>query len=360
MLDIACGAGEPALTVAEKVGPKGSVLATDFVEEMIGYARSKAQARSLSNVEFRCVDGEVINEMKDSFDAVTMRWGLMFMPDPVKCMHCANTALKPGGKAVISVWTEAANNPFVTVPLGVLKRHMDVPTPPPGAPGIFALANPDRLHSIFADAGFRDVAIEQVTIPMADFADRRRIRRLHPRTRGARGQPVRAVAGGDAGTRQERDRSGRREIQLKARARVSPGHYPRCRRHQVRNSDNRGLSPVLPSSMSAGFSGFVMLWVQLALPLHWPLLVAGAGTFVYRRKIKNRGKFFIMAWVLGYGIQGLIALPWSLIGLALSDLYRQFPILTVLNIYFLALTSLLLTVWAMHVIANRYWIRLFP
>ena len=170
VLDIACGAGEPALTIAERVGPGGAVLATDFVEEMIGYARSKAQARSLSNIEFRCVDGEVIDEMKNSFDAVTMRWGLMFMPDPVKCMHCANSALKPGGKAVISVWTEAANNPFVTVPLGVLKRHMDIPAPAPGAPGIFALADPDRLHAIFAEAGFSDVTIEQVSIPMADFS----------------------------------------------------------------------------------------------------------------------------------------------------------------------------------------------
>ena len=169
VLDIACGAGEPALSVAEKVGPKGSVLATDFVEEMIGFARSTAKARSLSNIEFRCVDGEVVDGQAGAFDAVTMRWGLMFMPDPVKCMRCANTALKPGGKAVVCCWTEPANNPFVTVPLGVLKRHMDIPQPPAGAPGIFALANPDRLRAIFAEAGFRDVAIEQVQIPMADF-----------------------------------------------------------------------------------------------------------------------------------------------------------------------------------------------
>jgi ubiquinone/menaquinone biosynthesis C-methylase UbiE len=170
VLDIACGAGEPALTVAEKVGPKGSVLATDFVAEMVDFARSKAKARALTNVEFRCVDGEVIDAPAGSFDAVTMRWGLMFMPDPVACMRCANTALKPGGKAVVSCWTEAANNPFVTVPLGVLKRHMEIPEPPAGAPGIFALASPGRLRDIFAEAGFRDVAIEQVTIPMADFA----------------------------------------------------------------------------------------------------------------------------------------------------------------------------------------------
>jgi len=170
VLDIACGAGEPALTVAERVGPKGAVLATDFVEEMVGYARSKAQARALSNIEFRCIDGEVLDVPNGAFDAVTMRWGLMFMPDPVACMHCANAALRPGGKAVVSVWTEAANNPFVTVPLGVLKRHMDIPDPPAGAPGIFALANPDRLRAIFTEAGFRDVTIEQVTLPMADFA----------------------------------------------------------------------------------------------------------------------------------------------------------------------------------------------
>jgi ubiquinone/menaquinone biosynthesis C-methylase UbiE len=170
VLDIACGAGEPALTVAETVGPGGSVLATDFVEEMIGFARSKAKGRKLSNVEFRCVDGETIDTPNGTFDAVTMRWGLMFMPDPVACMRRVHAALKPGGKAVVCCWTEAANNPFVTVPLGVLKRHMEVPTPPAGAPGIFALASADRLREIFTEAGFRDIAIEQVTIPMADFA----------------------------------------------------------------------------------------------------------------------------------------------------------------------------------------------
>ena len=170
VLDIACGAGEPALTVAERVGPSGSVLATDFVEEMVGFARSKAQARALSNIEFRHVDGEVIDMPDSTFDAVTMRWGLMFMPDPLACMRRAHAALKVGGKAVVCCWTEAADNPFVTVPLGVLKRHMEVPEPPAGAPGIFALANADRLRAVFADAGFRDVVIEQVTIPMADFA----------------------------------------------------------------------------------------------------------------------------------------------------------------------------------------------
>jgi ubiquinone/menaquinone biosynthesis C-methylase UbiE len=170
VLDIACGAGEPALAVAETVGPTGSVLATDFVEEMLGYARAKAKTRSLTNIEFHCVDGESLDAPASSFDAVTMRWGLMFMPDPVACMHRVNAVLKPGGKAVVTCWTDAAENPFITVSLGALKRHMDVPTPPPGAPGIFALADPDRLRAIFSEAGFRDVAIEQVTIPMADFA----------------------------------------------------------------------------------------------------------------------------------------------------------------------------------------------
>ncbi len=80
--------------------------------------------------------------MKDAFDAVTMRWGLMFMPDPGKCMHRAYTALKPGGKAVISVWTEAANNPFVTVPLGVLKRHMEFPLRPRARPASSRLPTP--------------------------------------------------------------------------------------------------------------------------------------------------------------------------------------------------------------------------
>ncbi len=80
VLDIACGTGEPALPAAEVVGPAGYVLGTDLSEEMLAVAREKAQTRGLNNVEFRQVDGEEMDVETSSFDAVTCRWGIMFMP----------------------------------------------------------------------------------------------------------------------------------------------------------------------------------------------------------------------------------------------------------------------------------------
>ncbi len=94
----------------------------------------------------------------------------MFMPDPLACLRPALRALRPGGRLAVACWADPARNPFVTVPMGVLKKHMTIPDPPPGAPGIFAFASADRLRGVLEEAGFRDVVVEQVTIPMADFA----------------------------------------------------------------------------------------------------------------------------------------------------------------------------------------------
>src|SRR5215467_14153679 len=52
VLDVAGGSGEPGLTIAEKVGPRGSVTCTDGVAEMVEAARQEALRRGLANVQF--------------------------------------------------------------------------------------------------------------------------------------------------------------------------------------------------------------------------------------------------------------------------------------------------------------------
>jgi cyclopropane fatty-acyl-phospholipid synthase-like methyltransferase len=48
VLDVAAGAGEPALTAAERVGPMGSVLATDISSSILTFAAHDAAARGLT------------------------------------------------------------------------------------------------------------------------------------------------------------------------------------------------------------------------------------------------------------------------------------------------------------------------
>jgi ubiquinone/menaquinone biosynthesis C-methylase UbiE len=170
VLDIASGTGEPALSVAGRVGGNGWVLGLDFVEEMLATARDKAAQRGLANIEFKRQDGEELDVPPATFDAVTMRFGLMLMADPGSCLRRAHTALKPGGRIALSTWAPAEKNPWAAIPLAVLKRHMALPATAPGAPGLFALSDPQRLRSLLGSAGFRDVKVEEVPVVMANFA----------------------------------------------------------------------------------------------------------------------------------------------------------------------------------------------
>jgi len=169
VLDIASGTGEPALPAAEVVGSQGYVLATDLSEEMLAVARDKAQARGLSNVDFLHVDGEKLDVEPESFDAVLCRWGIMFMPEPLRCLKQAHRSLKPGGRIALSVWGPPESNPFFTVPMGVLAKYVELPVPQPGEPGVFAFADRNRLAGTLAEAGFRDVRVDDVVLAMAVF-----------------------------------------------------------------------------------------------------------------------------------------------------------------------------------------------
>jgi ubiquinone/menaquinone biosynthesis C-methylase UbiE len=173
VLDIASGVGEPAITAARKVAPNGSVLGTDLVPEMVNYARERATARGVTNIEFRVVDGERLDVPPASFDLVTIRWGLMFMPDPVACLKQARAALKPGGRLVVATWGAPAKNPWAAVPIAVLGRYVDVPAPAPGTPGLFALADGARLRAVIEEAGFSNAAVEEFVTPMSPVDDGR-------------------------------------------------------------------------------------------------------------------------------------------------------------------------------------------
>ncbi len=168
LLDLASGTGEPALTAARRVGPEGYVLGTDLTEGMLAFAREKAERQGLSHVEFRVCDAEQLEVEEGSFDAVTCRWGLMFMPDPVGALRRARAALRPGGRPAVATWAEPERVPFASLPLSVIRQHVDVPTPPPGAPGIFAFADRERLRSAMQEAGFDEVTVEEVDVPMVE------------------------------------------------------------------------------------------------------------------------------------------------------------------------------------------------
>lgn len=170
VLDIACGTGEPALPAARIVGREGYVLATDLAPEMLAVAREKATAEGLENVEFRLSDGEELDVETSSFDAVTCRWGIMFMPAPVHCLRQAWAALRPGGRIAVSVWGPPERNPFISIPAGVLRQYLESPPPDPTLPGgPFSFADATKLESALTEAGFSEPRVESLELQMAAF-----------------------------------------------------------------------------------------------------------------------------------------------------------------------------------------------
>lgn len=171
VLDIASGTGEPAISVARIVGDSGKVIGIDLTEEMLVVARDKAAVEDLGNIEFQCIDAETLDVEAATVDAVTMRWGLMFMPEPLACLVPARAALKEHGRIAIACWADPAKNPFVGILMQTLGKYMPVPAPPPGTPGIFALADPDRLHDVIAGAGFGNILLEELQFDVLEVAD---------------------------------------------------------------------------------------------------------------------------------------------------------------------------------------------
>lgn len=165
ILDVAAGAGEPAVSAAERVGPGGYVLATDISEGIVELAHQVARERGLEQVETRAMDGEKLDLPDASFDAVLCRLGLMYMPHPVTALREWRRALKAGGRVVVMVFSTPDRNPWGAVPASIIRRRAQLPPPVPGQPGPFSLGGAGVLEGVFREAGFTSPEIRTVPLP---------------------------------------------------------------------------------------------------------------------------------------------------------------------------------------------------
>jgi SAM-dependent methyltransferase len=157
ILDVAGGSGEPSLTIAEIVGPKGSVTCTDAVAEMVDAARAEAIDRNLTNVQFRQCVADSLPFPDNSFDTTVSRLGAMFFPNPEGAFREMLRVTKPGGQLAFVVWYKSELNPFCYAVTDVLSRHVETPPADPDAPGAFRFAELGKLAGILRDAGAEDV-----------------------------------------------------------------------------------------------------------------------------------------------------------------------------------------------------------
>lgn len=161
VLDLGSGTGYPALLGAQTVGPSGSVIGIDLAEQMLDVARRKATALGLTNTTFHTGDVATLPFGAASFDAVTSRFCLMFLPEIPSAIIGIARMLKPGGWIAAAVWSTPEKNPYLRIPMDAIKQLIELPPPDPSTPGIFRLANPGDLAEMLHHAGFADVCDQE-------------------------------------------------------------------------------------------------------------------------------------------------------------------------------------------------------
>jgi ubiquinone/menaquinone biosynthesis C-methylase UbiE len=161
-LEVAAGAGDLGFRVAERVGGKGRMISTDFAPAMLDVARRNGESRGVSNVEYRVLDAERMDLEDDSVDGAVCRWGYMLMADPAAALKETRRVLRDGAPLAFAVWSTPDRNPWAAIPGMTLVQRGHVPPPEPGAPGIFALGDADRLRELVTGAGFADPEVEEI------------------------------------------------------------------------------------------------------------------------------------------------------------------------------------------------------
>jgi SAM-dependent methyltransferase len=166
VLDLACGAGSQSLRAAERVGPKGQVVASDISATMLRHVQEAAKRRGFTNVETLECAAEDLPSTVAVFDAAISRLGLMLFAAPQRALQAVQSVLKPNARISALVFTTPSANPFMSKPMQILLRHAGREPPTPGKPGIFALGGPGVLEGLLAGSGLADVEARVVRAPL--------------------------------------------------------------------------------------------------------------------------------------------------------------------------------------------------
>ena len=163
LLEIAAGPGDTGFMAAPLLGPTGRLVSSDFAPNMVEVARKRGAELGIANVDYQVLDAQAMDLPDASFDAAICRWGYMLMPDPAAAFRETHRVLKAGGRLAFAVFTGPAENPWVSIPVTVLRSESHLPPPSTEwTPGILALADRARLQSLVDSAGFSSSSFENI------------------------------------------------------------------------------------------------------------------------------------------------------------------------------------------------------
>jgi len=113
VLDLASGTGDLAARFAGLTGPEGLVVMSDINAAMLTQGRIRMADQGLvGNLAYVQIDAEQIPFPDNSFDCITIGFGLRNVTDKQKALAAMYRALKPGGRVLILEFSQPLNKPL--------------------------------------------------------------------------------------------------------------------------------------------------------------------------------------------------------------------------------------------------------
>lgn len=164
VLDLACGTGEPSISIATLLQGSGEVVGMDLAESALKTAEERARQRGLTNIRFQSGDVHHLPFADAYFDRVTCRLGIMFFADLPNALREMYRVLKPGSRVTLLAWG-VMGQPYFSSTIGTLLRAMPGSSIPESGRKMFAFGQPGLLARNLRTAGFETVEENFITVP---------------------------------------------------------------------------------------------------------------------------------------------------------------------------------------------------
>ena len=102
VLDLAGGTGDLTAKFSQLVGKDGKVVLADINSSMLNVGRDKLRDKGLvQNIEYVQANAEALPFEENTFDVVTIAFGLRNVTDKDKALRSIYSVLKPGGRLLV-------------------------------------------------------------------------------------------------------------------------------------------------------------------------------------------------------------------------------------------------------------------